>query len=520
MEAIIHNPFRLLGVLSNCSERKIQKNKAKLKAYLDVGKQAKLDSEFQCLGEIDRTEEKVNSAVSALEINKNKLLHSLFWFLDVNHLDEPAFNHLREGNVSKALQIWSKATGSSQINAKNYSSYNNLGTLKIITSVNNGSVNTTSLYEGISHKIELIESDALFEFAKGVTDETYKPNSVNIAERFVDKVVDQLTVYQRDSSDFNSKSLMALFSDGNQKVQEVVRNKFTKEPLHEIESNIESYKKARRNNPDKGYKLGKDLYSDSIKSLHELKKFMDTGNVKYQVIADKLANEVMQCGIDFFQEKQNDSGINPGKKGQELVKIAETIAVGKQAKQRVEENKKGLTEWIERKPQREKEQKVKKELDIIFDALDAFQTKSISIKNAWSFAKKCRPELQTIKHHLGSNDDLYMNISNTVVNNSMAMAVQKVNRIQENFETRAMYNREEAVQEIREVFKEAYNLMKYLEKFDMNSDLRSRYRENKNTISDLKGQVSGGSGFADFISGILKWGFYGLIFFFITQTCN
>jgi len=518
MDAITKNPFRILGVLSNSSERDIQKNKARLSAYLDVNKQTNLENDFPCLGSMQRTKENVDDALSAIEINKNKLLYALFWFVDINHLDDPAFNHLREGNVSKALEIWSKATNSSDVTSKNYSSYNNLGTLKIATSFNNGSVNTTSLYEGISSKLKVIESEGLKELAKKVTDETYLPDPKSISEAFINKIFDDLEPFLKDSADFDTNSLIALFADGSQDVNSILQDKFTKDPIHRIESEVESAKRNRKANPSKGYELGKKLYSVTKDDLLELQEFFDSSDLKYQIVADKLANEVMQCGIDYFQETKTNQEKNPGEDAKELVKYAERIAVGTQTKQRIDENKKGLNEWIKNKPLRQKENRVKSELDVIFQQLDKFNTVNVTINNAKQLAKKCKPELQSMKQKLGGTDELYLKISSAIVSNAMGMTVMIVNSAQEVFSKKADFERQNALGTLRAIIDEAYEIMNYLGNFDMNSSLKSQYRQNKSTITDIRNNISGGS--SGSFAELIKWIFIIGFLIVMAQTCN
>lgn len=71
MELINNNPYRIAGILSNASEKELQKRKAKIKAFSRVGKEIKSEYDFRCLKEIDRSEDSIQSAFSQIQQNKD-----------------------------------------------------------------------------------------------------------------------------------------------------------------------------------------------------------------------------------------------------------------------------------------------------------------------------------------------------------------------------------------------------------------------------------------------------------------
>jgi hypothetical protein len=81
MELITNNPYRIAGILSNASERELQKQKTKIKAYAKVGKEIGSDYDFQVLDEITRTEDSIDNSFATIEQNQDKVNYTLFWFL-------------------------------------------------------------------------------------------------------------------------------------------------------------------------------------------------------------------------------------------------------------------------------------------------------------------------------------------------------------------------------------------------------------------------------------------------------
>ena len=124
MHIIKNNPFRILGITTEVSERIIQKQINIIKRYSEIGKIKFFDYDFEFIGSIDRSIENIQNAAGKIEQESSKLLHALFWFVRDNTIDEIALNYLKNNNLQKAIEIWEK-TLKNNINERNYSSYQN-----------------------------------------------------------------------------------------------------------------------------------------------------------------------------------------------------------------------------------------------------------------------------------------------------------------------------------------------------------------------------------------------------------
>jgi len=143
MNAVRENPYRTLGLFGNATEKELQKQIATIKRYAEVGKTKAFDFDFPFLGDFKREEAEVQKAASRIEQAKNKVHYSLFWFLNTNHIDEAALNHLKETHIDKATEIWEKLVKDNSITAKNYSAAVNLSTLQLGMTTLNGSFDPT-----------------------------------------------------------------------------------------------------------------------------------------------------------------------------------------------------------------------------------------------------------------------------------------------------------------------------------------------------------------------------------------
>jgi len=194
MECITNNPFRILGLYANANARDMQKNLSQINAFLNAGKPVVFGVDFPFLPRIDRKTDLVDSALAKIQLNQDRVLHSLFWFTNSSHVDEPAFNALEKGQMDKAADIWSKVANSRE-SLHNYSSaFNNLGTLKLVKVFYSGALEIDGISEAIRIKLSLISSDYFQEYAKSITDETYKPDSKEITKLFANSLLQNLEI--------------------------------------------------------------------------------------------------------------------------------------------------------------------------------------------------------------------------------------------------------------------------------------------------------------------------------------
>jgi hypothetical protein len=85
MDAIINNPFRILGITQFATDKEIAKRVSDLLIYAEMGKKVSYITDLAFLGEVDRTSDSIVQASKILENPDLKLYYSLFcWNLDPN----------------------------------------------------------------------------------------------------------------------------------------------------------------------------------------------------------------------------------------------------------------------------------------------------------------------------------------------------------------------------------------------------------------------------------------------------
>lgn len=467
MKLIQDNPYRIAGILSNSSEKELQKQKSKITKYASIGKQVDSEFDFPFFGSVDRSESSINKAFSGIEQNQDKVSQSLFWFLKANPFDETAINYLINGDKEKAVEIWRKVTSGKEINSKNYSCFNNIGTLKLLGD------SKEEIKEGIEAKIKLIESPSFADFVHSVADQTYTIDNQKQAEKFIDDILKQFK-WKHSSAD-----TLKLFSNCNGTTQKYLSQKFTEEPLHKIETQIESTKNKRKINKSGAYDLGLKLFVNCKDDLATLKSLLSTIDLKYKMVADNLAKEVMQCGIDYFQEWKETK--NPSEEGLKLLKYAQSIAVGTQTRDRIKENIDAIDEFAKIAP-------VKGELDFVTQKLTRFQNIADTVPNAKDLIISCKSKLLSMKRILGVQNELYLNISSAVVGNAQGMLVTAVNEAQENIGN-DMFQRLLSISSLKKIVEEALEVSFLFAKFDMNYDLQNHCKQNLKALKELAEQL-------------------------------
>jgi len=333
MKIVKQNPFRILGLPINASEREIQKQVNILKRFSEIGKEIKTDFDFNYIGNISRKSEEISKSVNRIEVSDDKIIVSLFWFIKVNNYDKIALTHLRENNIEKAFDIWKK-TLRNQVTQSNYSSYHNLSILYLFLYLErtNGS---NYIEKCIKFKYDLFNSTSFFLLCSQVNGNNYKPILLDIIARFINVLYTNI-----DKKKFSQKDFLSLFNEFDCKTKQYIENFFTKNSILRIENRINKTTNLRKDDPQEASIFGKELYKETISDLKIIKDIYGIENIQYLIVADKLSNELLQCAIDFHNINTNNNEFDPIDDSLIIVDYAKSIETSDQVKERIEENHK------------------------------------------------------------------------------------------------------------------------------------------------------------------------------------
>ncbi|MDR2824410.1 MAG: hypothetical protein LBB41_04335, partial [Prevotellaceae bacterium] len=106
-----------------------------------------------------------------------------------------------------------------------------------------------------------------------------------------------------------------------------------------IKTAITTCENARKKSKEKAATAGETLYKNTKNDLVQLKAIFGEQDFRHSNVADKVANEFLQCSIDYFNYMQEqDSDIDYHARATKLVKLAQSIAVGNSVKGRAKDN--------------------------------------------------------------------------------------------------------------------------------------------------------------------------------------
>jgi tetratricopeptide (TPR) repeat protein len=303
------NPYRVIGVPSNSGIKIIQKNLSKLKAFSKLGKDLEFDFDFSFLNldKIDRSSVVISKVESKILLDENKLKYGLFWFQDITSYDSIALAKLVKGDTDKALEIWDKAMKSGEVSVKNFSAFNNASSLLLLLQLdeskkdqfknNNSSIN--KLKEALGQKIKLIKSDFFPEYclSLGIKSDINVPA---IQSFLADKILEIL------NQNFSNKQLLEVVNDLDESFSELINSNLVKEPISNIKEQFNLAVLELKNNVKDGLLIGKTLIKNTVTDLRYLKQTLGENHYQYESLADKVSNQIIQCGILYFNETGDD----------------------------------------------------------------------------------------------------------------------------------------------------------------------------------------------------------------------
>ena len=358
MNVIENNPFRILGEYANASIRDIKANEAKAKAFLNVGREIKYPCDFdQLLSPLQRTTEVMANANSQLTLPNEKIKHALFWFIKATPLDEIAFNHLVNGNTEQTMEIWKKK--------ECFSSLLNVSTQALAQG---------HVLKAVDSMMTLLESENYrCEFIKAVTDETFQISEEELVHTYLDVLIPD-----------SSYPLLQL-STLSDKYKNYVKDKLVAPTIADFEAEITKAKSIKRENSSARYNVGVKLMNLAKNKLAELKKLLVGNDMRYQIIPDKLGLEILQCGIDYYN---NSEDADAAHKAMQLQNYAQSIVVGQMAKDRCKQNTDILKKIIAELPPMEvisEDRAIKMELERFCKLPDKIQYAIDLLNNTCSY---------------------------------------------------------------------------------------------------------------------------------------
>ena len=456
-------------------------NHNRMKAFLKVGKTVSFPLDLlHFFSSINRTEASVADAEAKLTLPKEQILYAQFWFVKNTPLDEVAFNHLFAGDKAKAEEIWQKR--------ECVSSLQNLIVCALMCGDYELAVDcATRLYGNAQYVKELIQT---------VIGEGGQSDAENLAYSFLDELCKAI----------GTKELLPLIT--NAAWRNYIGAKVIKPLIDSIQNAIDTAKKSKDNGAVARYEAGQTLKNETASALSELKDFLSTADIQYQTIADKLAQEILQCGIDYYNKTDDDDA---PQKAMALQKYALSVAVGGFVKKRCEENVKILSNVGA-------EYAVRNELARLMKNIKKLRGEDGPVNLHLGFSgtdvkkivDECIPDIEAIKSKMGNSAELYIKVASALVSSAVNALVQYVNLKQS---VHTVSNKD--TEEFRLAISYAIVAMKAIGRIDMNYKTREYYNRNYNTLQDIANGLQPPAPDNDFPIGCILYIAIGLLVLFM-----
>ena len=510
MKIIDDNPYRVFGVYSNSPLRERIANENKITAFLNVGKAVTFDLDLAgTLKSVKRSEQVVATAKANLTRPIDQMKFAQFWFINQGQADENAFKYLFAGEMSAAVDEWSL--------------------IDTISSLQNRIV------------CALIKKD--YATACSCAEKLY----LNYSDKFVEEVVGDVL----QGNDLAASFLDSIISEiGANKLLPHIKNNIWKQHvkaaaatpiINDIQSAINIAKESSGKGPGTRYQAGTRLMADSKTLLAKLKKVISQDDVQYEMIADKIANEILQCGIDYYN---SSSAGNKAQKALDFLKYAKTVAVGTMMQQRCNDNINTLEQIIKELPSAIIMHEVKSIIDLIddfnagrmkprtdddFPTFGNFVRRIQNIEDIKYFSDpsieiatllvKARPLIISMKEKVSLDDQYLVGVSTKLADEILNRIIGSINSAQKQIESQVKsikqlqdspnpnpynpYNNtlvrimqakstyDRMVKELGELLKKSWNVISELELLPISNEFKAeRINPNKKTLSSMGGQLN------------------------------
>ena len=466
-QIVLQNPYRILGVYANSAKRDIVANKGKATAFLNVNRPVEYPLDLKgIMPSPTRTLDSMNEAEAHLAIAKEQIKYVQFWFVKITPIDDIAFNHLLAGNMDGAIEMWSKQESMSSLQNR-----------LVCYLIENNYQQTLKTAERLYNKfgdnyISKIDANC-----------TLQMTATDLLHQFIDSLGEEIGMQRLIGFELDEETKAYISSQ-------------TVGPLiNKISAEVDKAKKVDHKDSRARIEAASKLCANTKEDITQLKRIIPSSDPQYIMIADKLGLEILQCGIDYFHNSEEDDA---PQKAMWILMYARSVVIGTLAKQRCEENIKILQKIIDELPPKE----VMAEDKAIKEELKKFERLPKKISNAITLLNNTKPHLQSIKNRLGRKNDFYLKISTIIVRHTLQTIVLEINNSQKPNEVELGWmtyelpsfmlspeQKREMLQRIKDAVSTAWQAIVIMDSFDKEPNFKQYYAVNRKTIKSMCEQL-------------------------------
>ena len=224
---------------------------------------------------------------------------------------------LQKDDFNKAMGIWEKVIGNGEISEKKFSNLLNLKTLYLGLSIKNielrienvglsvknsvdKALNKEYLIKGLELSGKFINHKEFKPLCKKIVGEKFDFSIDKIEDMFLSSILTDIKPFISNGIEINE--IIDAVGSFSADTQFKFSQKFSAGETNRIEKEIENSENLRNKNPGKAYEFALDLYKNTKDDIKSLENILGNSDIKYEMIANKLANELIQCAIEFFNK--------------------------------------------------------------------------------------------------------------------------------------------------------------------------------------------------------------------------
>lgn len=371
------NPYRMLGVCANSSQKERLANVSRMAAFLRVKRQ--IDFPFDRIVGMEqpvRSEELVNDAVSSVALPGQRLYHALFWFIKETLEDDAALEQLVQGNLASAESIWLSQGG--------VSASHNLALCFFLTGKEEKAVPILEqLYA--EHSVELGQ----------MIDVSLKPSEKDLVEAFLSHLEDE-----------DPEGTGALVFYVSRRSWKERLGRFESERLMQIIQGEEGREEVTAKENLEGIQK---LVQRSLPVLRALESLMGADAPAYVNLADQVATLILQGAIRYYNRQ--DETVDVCSAVLQLMETARDIARGNAVRSRCVDNMRVVQSVLEEQPTEE----MGAEGQSVYALITMKRNEAPGMSVVRSLLKETGPHLKTLRKRVGRKHSAYLKLSSLVV---------------------------------------------------------------------------------------------------------
>lgn len=490
------NPYRILGVFSNSTEREIRANKSKLDVMARVGQSPTFETDhilpcnvsdnietlqsrikfcessgldillrinkdsqekLQDWFEVEKTNpewnvlpdrsiENIQEAIQKIATDVERVKYALFWFCNYSTADKKAFEDLSEHN-----QSWFVA----YVNASEFSTPINQAVLSWTNRNNERAIEETLKF--------IADDKCREEFVTAVTSGRTQLSKDKLFEIFLDALFDfpeaELSLYNLTEKRIRNKFI------------EIGKDYYYKKLFDAIVAPIEDLLHIAEAKDLNDWIKSKSAYENAAcianKTKKQLQYFIGEDYYQYELFCNKIALKFLEFGIHYNNDNTED--YDAPRIALKFAKLANSIAIDETLLERCKKN-------IDIFKNNTNITQTEKALEVIDEKIKKIDGIRVTFSEIETTLKSITAYLDVIRDHAGKDSAIYLNESSRVVNIFLNRVIDICNYSKSFFTDSG-----------------AAPILKQLQKMDMTSETKQRLERNIKTLSGNLSSVLGES---------------------------